>query len=92
MDKDTILAGLAITGAIGLVSGLCVHAAKETQTAKAVSENRKPPIPHFRAAHWSHYWTGKGRTNCELRWIEPIFVCGDYDSSKNSDIIIHKID
>ena len=31
MDKDTILAGLAITGAIGLVSGLCVHAAKETQ-------------------------------------------------------------
>ena len=69
-----------------------MNAAKETQTAKALAENRKPPIPHFRAAHWSHYWTGKGRTNCELRWIEPIFVCGDYDSSKNSDVIIHKVD
>lgn len=67
--------------------------AKEHQTAHALRKNRKPPVPHFRSAHWAHYWTGKGRTNCELRWIGPTFVCGDYDSSKNSgDVIIHPVE
>lgn len=30
--------------------------------------------PHVRRAHWHHYWTGKGRTTLEVRWIEPTLV------------------
>ena len=52
--------------------------------------HRKPPKPHFRNAHWSHYWTGKGRTNYETRWIEPTFV-GFNDNNYESDVIIHKV-
>lgn len=48
-----------------------------------------PKIPHVRSAHWSHYWTGKGRTVYETRWIEPCFVnCGIND---NKPMTIHDI-
>jgi len=30
--------------------------------------------PHARRAHWQHYWTGKGRTTLEVRWISDLFV------------------
>ncbi len=30
--------------------------------------------PHARRAHWQHYWTGKGRSNLELRWKSDLFV------------------
>ena len=30
--------------------------------------------PHARKAHWQHYWTGKGRTTLEVRWISDLFV------------------
>ena len=70
---------------------------KEKENNKENSEkfetkiiHRKPPKPHFRNAHWSHYWTGKGRTNYETRWIEPTFV-GFNDNNYESDVIIHKI-
>lgn len=33
--------------------------------------------PHVRRAHWHHYWTGKGRTDLEVRWVEPVFVMSD---------------
>ena len=50
-------------------------------------QRRKSPIPHFRCAHWHKYWTGTGRTECKLRWIEPVFV-GD---GKSSDAVIHVV-
>ena len=65
--------------------------AQETQTRKAQETGRKPPIPHFRSAHWHKYYTGKNRVNQELRWIEPVFVCGEY-SSDNTDVIMHKVE
>lgn len=43
----------------------------------------------FRSAHWQHYWTGKGRTICEVKWIEPTFVGLNAKESKN--ITIHTI-
>lgn len=43
-----------------------------TSSLKSCSTKR----PHTRKAHWSHYRTGKGRTQIELRWIEPIFIHG----------------
>lgn len=49
---------------------------------------RKAPVPHFRSAHWQRYWTGVGRTTCEVRWIEPVFV-GLRDSTP--DVVIHRI-
>lgn len=72
--------------------------AAETKEIKKITmrndSNRthKPPIPHFRAAHWHHYWTGKGRTNYEIRWIEPVFVCGSYDSSVAGNVTVHNVE
>lgn len=50
---------------------------------------RKSPVPHFRSAHWQHYWTGKGRTICEVKWIEPTFV--GLNAKESSNITIHTI-
>lgn len=50
------------------------------------NKSRKLPTPHFRRAHWHHYWTGTGRTELTTKWIEPTFVCG-----KSSDITIHPV-
>lgn len=41
----------------------------------------KSKRPHVRRAHWHHYWTGEGRKNLEVRWIEPVFVLGTEASS-----------
>lgn len=48
---------------------------KEGGTTRTSSGTRKRPCAYLRSAHWSHYWTGKGRVNYEVRWIEPVF-CG----------------
>ena len=42
-------------------------------TAQAVN-SAKRRRPHARKAHWQHYWTGKGRTTLEVRWIPDLFV------------------
>ena len=42
--------------------------------------------PHLRRAHWSHYWVGKGRKQCVVRWIQPTFVVGI-----PKDAVIHKV-
>lgn len=65
--------------------------AQAEQSERARSENRKPPVPHFRCAHWQRYWTGKGRAVCELRWIEPVFVCGSYSSDSATDVVVHDV-
>ena len=35
--------------------------------------------PHARRAHWQHYWTGKGRTTLEVRWISDLFIGANRD-------------
>lgn len=49
-------------------------------------KKRKSPCMHYRSAHWQHYWTGKGRTVCETRWIAGTFV-GD----EAANVVIHKV-
>ena len=59
-----------------------------TQAAKSPQKRR----PHARKAHWQHYWTGKGRSTLEVRWIPDLFVGANrddqvvvvYDSEKGS--------
>lgn len=43
---------------------------------ETVKKPHKSPVPHFRCAHWSRYWVGKGRTKMILKWIQPTFVNG----------------
>ena len=50
-----------------------------TKAEYAISCKNKRP--HVRRAHWHHYWTGEGRKNLEVRWIEPVFVLGTEASS-----------
>lgn len=52
--------------------------------------NRKPTRPHVRRAHWSHYWTGVGRTVYETRWIAPSYVNFTSDIS-NVEAVIHDV-
>ena len=71
-----------------------VEKVKKTSTPRenTADKTHKSPVPHFRCAHWHHYWTGKGRTNYEVRWIEPVFVCGSYDSSVAGNVTIHGVE
>ncbi len=47
----------------------------ERRTVKHGKKRR----PHARRAHYQHYWTGKGRTNLEVRWKSDIFVGANRD-------------
>lgn len=55
--------------------------------------HRVSPMPHFRRAHWSHYWTGKrGEQVLEARWIAPVFVGFRKEERKEErDIVITKV-
>lgn len=35
--------------------------------------------PHLRCGHFHHYWTGKGRTDLIVKYIEPTFIKGGAD-------------
>lgn len=64
----------------------------EENTAKENTQSekrRKPPRPYFRSAHWHHYWTGKGRTVYEVRWLEPVFCAGTGNTAQ--DVVIHPV-
>lgn len=52
------------------------------------TKQRKPMTSHVRAAHWHHYWTGKGRTRRIVRWVPPTFVSG---LGKELPVTIHKV-
>lgn len=60
---------------------------KDAETDCPESNSHKShasPRPYMRRAHWHHYWTGKGRTELILKWIEPVFVgSGDLSAVKH---------
>ncbi len=45
----------------------------ENDSVRIIKSSKKRR-PHARKAHWQHYWTGKGRTIREVRWISDLFV------------------
>ena len=47
---------------------------EEITDEKTTSTRHRSPRPHMRRAHWHHYWTGKGRNELVLKWIEPVFI------------------
>ncbi len=54
------------------------------------THGRKPPVPHYRRAHFSHYWVGKHDSpdrHLEQVWIEATMVGG----KEAKDIKIHRI-
>ena len=57
---------------------------KENNTEE---KHHKSPIPHLRAAHWHRYWTGEGRTQLKVKWIEPVFV----GAKESKNIVIHQV-
>lgn len=62
---------------------------EEKEVNGAEQKKRKSPMPHFKCAHWQHFWVGKkseGQTR-ELRWIEPYWVNG----SAAKDVVIHTV-
>ena len=81
--------GIKVGAKITKAEQSVVKAYEETDEYKAtIAKNRKPPKPHFRRAHWHRYWTGKGRTELKVNWVEPVFVCGNI----SSDVIVHKVE
>lgn len=57
-------------------------------SARRQTAERHIPCIHTRRAHWHHYWTGKGRTELELRWIAPVVVGGE----RVTTAVIHKVE
>lgn len=48
---------------------------------KGSSSGNKTISPHFRSAHWHHYWVGKGEEKeLQLRWVEEVYVGGKNES------------
>lgn len=62
---------------------------EETETViRKRSGRRKPITSHVRAAHWHHYWVGKGRAKQIVKWVPPTFVSG---SGKELPVTIHNV-
>ena len=62
---------------------------EEEEKENSQKKKRKSPMPHFKCAHWQHFWVGKrdeGQTR-ELRWIEPYWVNGNAPK----DVVIHTV-
>ena len=62
-----------------------------TQKQNYLNKQRALPRPHYRCAHWQHYWTGPGRRVYEVRWIEPVFVGFGRKNDSQTDVVIHKV-
>ena len=77
--------GVRVGSAIEKKRKEAINNYKNSDEYKA-SGSHKSPVAHFRCAHWHHYWTGKGRTELIVKWIEPTFVCGG-----SKDVTIHEV-
>ena len=53
---------------------------KDTNDVKRVIK------PHSRCGHFHHYWTGKGRTDLIVKYVEPTFVLGG-----NKQAVMHNV-
>ena len=42
--------------------------------------------PHIRSGHFHHYWTGEGRTELTVKFVESTFVNGSVDK-----VVVHKV-
>ena len=42
--------------------------------------------PHIRSGHFHHYWTGEGRTELTVKFVESTFVHGNVDKA-----VVHKV-
>ena len=82
---------------VGVRYGAAIRKAKaatpstdtEPKTICVTTEKTRRPITsHIRAAHWHHYWVGKGRTEQVIRWIPPTFVSA---AGKELAVTIHKV-
>lgn len=82
---------------VGIRYGAAIRKAKKTvpvndtemKTVCVTTEKTRRPITsHIRAAHWHHYWVGKGRTEQVIRWIPPTFVSA---AGKELPVTIHKV-
>lgn len=66
----------------------------ENREVQHLGKPRRSPIPHFRCAHFQHFWIGKGRTEKVLKWIEPVFVGLSYIDDKamiQGDLVVHRV-
>lgn len=65
---------------------------KQTQEAKndpSKHVGHRSPRPHMRRAHWHRYWTGKGRTELTILWIDSIAV--NANASGDLPVEVHDV-
>lgn len=66
-----------------------IHSFKEEDSSIILGSKRNRPRQHWRRAHWHTYWTGKGRTVKELRFIPPTLV---NDINDTIPVVNHLVD
>lgn len=65
---------------------------KHTQEAKndpSKHVGHRSPRPHMRRAHWHRYWTGKGRTELTILWIDSIAI--NANASGDLPVEVHDV-
>ena len=60
-----------------------VNNESEPNTPHKVGSSKRP---HIRSGHFHHYWVGQGRTECIIKFVEPMFIKGGADN-----VVMHKV-
>ncbi|MCR4443263.1 MAG: hypothetical protein NUV48_14105 [Peptococcaceae bacterium] len=67
---------------VGVRVGAALRAARVApgriapQSSDQEEKSRSSPRPHYRRAHWHHFWVGprKGERRLTLKWLHPVLV------------------
>lgn len=84
------------TWEVGVRIGPAIKRASATTEAEPGDRTHASPRPHYRRAHWHHYWTGPRndpqRRNLILKWLPPIPVgMTDLDGEESTPVVVRPI-
>lgn len=81
---------------IGVRIGPALRRAAATSERETGDRTHASPRPHYRRAHWHHYWTGPrnepDRRKMILKWLPPIPVgISDLDGEEETPAVVRRI-
>lgn len=74
---------------VGYVLGNTIKQYKTKYINNDYSKSKEPGSskrPHLRAGHFHHYWTGNGRKNLTVKFVDSVFVNGSAEK-----VVLHKV-
>jgi len=74
---------------VGYILGNTIRQYKTKYITNDYAKAKEPSSskrPHLRAGHFHHYWTGNGRTNLTVKFVDSVFVHGSPEK-----VVLHKV-